>query len=362
MKFRRPLFLAGATLALSVLPTALDAFLANPLRDRYHGGTGHGFFRLVRDVSGKELDSVHEDITHAALRCAEDARNAGRDPAGAEPVCPDTMVAERRRGTPGNWGNGVIRGIWWNDDPNQLFYVVGYPTWYAWMEDAESIARTGRNLRGQQRRINATYKMQYRSHFGDLQFLHAQANADHEAPAITQARILAWMEFAYGVAIERIPPERTLGEIEQPLIRASFENQAGWTVNHLFAPKYILRSEPFRDLPLGSMLHVVQDSFAAGHNRRAYDSAGGCANGRVIQFTSYIHQNSERHGEADTRAALLDGIANRYNRLHNPVEASARLIMFVHAKADWATQVEPYLKNLFCIGPDAEPSGPGDFG
>jgi len=363
MRFRKPLFLAGATCALALLPTALGAFLANPLMDRYHGGTGHGLFRLIRDVAGKELDSVHEDITHAALSCAEDPRNAGKDPAGAEPICSDTVVAERRRGMPGNWGNPLIRGVWWNDDPNQLFYVVGYPTWIIWMNDAKRIALEDRNLPSESRRINSTYKMQYRSHYGDLQFLHAQANDAGEAPSVTQGKILGWMEFAYRVAIGEIPPERLLGEIDLSLVRASFERQPGWTVNRLLAPKYRLNRDSIRDVALGSMLHVVQDSFAVGHNRRAYDAVGNCPHGRIVQFTSYLVQDPDRHAEQDTRAALLENMRSRYSRLHNPVEASARLIMLARGRADWTTQVEPYLRNnLFCVGPDAEASGAGETG
>lgn len=357
-KLQIGLFVFSAV-GLSLLATAAHPYLLNPMRDRYSGGTGHGFFAQVRSITNIELDSVHEDITHAAEACANPERQM--DPAGREPICSET-VTERQSGQAGNINNPLIRGVWWNDDPNQLLNRIHYLTWQVRMEDAESIARHGRNLRGQSRRINSTYYMQYRSHFGDLQFLHAQAAQDGELPGVTQQRILNWMQFAYAIAIEEIGPEKTLAEVNLPVTRDFFGNQSGWTVAFLFEPRIHFRTGRFGDLALGSMLHVVQDSFAAGHNHREYGGGAGCEHGRVVQFTSYIGQDSDKHGAEDTRAALLRNMQTRFTPLHNPVEASARLITFVRRKADWQTVVEPYLRNnLFCVGSDAVPAGPGDF-
>lgn len=325
------------------------AYKLNPLMDRYQGGTGGAF---------SFSDTVHEDITHAALRCAKDREGT---PPSPPPPCAQT-VTERRSSDPGNWGNALIRGVWWNDDPNQWLYSWHYPKWLGYMKDAESIATTGRNLRGQRRQINATYLMLYRSHYGDLQYLHAMANADGEDPRTTRDRILDWMEFAYKVATEQISDETTLDRIDLPIVRAFFINQPGWTVGRLFAPKYYLRDEPFGDLALGSMLHVVQDSFARGHAVRTFEASTACPNGRVRQFHSFVRQDSDKHAVEDFRPALLRDFQGRFTAAQNPVEGSAQLIAFARRKADWHGEVEPYLRdNLFCLGDDAIPSGPGEF-
>ena len=41
----------------------------------------------------------------------------------------------------------------------------------------------------------------YRSHFGDLQFLHSMASRDGEMASETRQRILMWAEFTWSVAV-----------------------------------------------------------------------------------------------------------------------------------------------------------------
>jgi len=339
---------AAALLIASALPASLAAYDLNPLVDRYRAGTGQSF----RD---RITDTVHEDITHAAVACTEQAPQA--DPLSTTPLC-SVPVTIRRQGT-GNFGDALIRGVWWNDDPNQLLYAAGYATWYAWMKDGKSIAKRGRNLRGQPMEIGPTYKMLYRSHFGDLQFLHAMATTNGEKAIDTQAQIIAWTEFAYKVAIGEIPADRELQEVNLPFIQTTFANQPGWTVSHLFAPKYVLRGRPVGELALGSILHLVQDSFAGAHAERSQAPSVGCSSGRITQFYSYADQDADLHSAEDTRASLAK---YAYPSVQNPMEASARLILFARNKTDWSRHVEPYLRqHLFCVGADSIESGPGRF-
>jgi hypothetical protein len=248
----------------------------------------------------------------------------------------------------------MIRGVWWNDDPNQLLNFPNHLTWATRMKIGERIARRRPGS------IGGTYRMQHRSHYGDLQFLHAMANNDGETAADTQRRILEWMQFAYQIALNRISPQTRLGQIDLPVTRNAFRNQRGWTVDYLFAPVY--RLDPVGDVALGSMLHAVQDSYAAGHAKRAFGSSPACPAGRVVQFHSFVKQDSDAHGVEDLRTALTRDMTERFTPGNNPVEASARLIAFVRRRADWETEVEPYLRNnLFCIDSDAELSGPGRF-
>lgn len=144
----------------------------------------------------------------------------------------------------------------------------------------------------------------------------------------------------------------------QVQVDCSISRDAGQ--NHLFAPKYTLGLATIPDVALGSMLHVVQDSFSDAHAERAYDVSAPCPQGRIVEFHSYSHQDPGRHGGADTRSAWRTNAD--FTASANPVEVSARLMAFVDARADWSRVVEPYLREtVLCLGADARPSGPGPY-
>lgn len=326
-------------------------FQINPLKNKYRGGNGPG--GLWEQIS----QPVHEEITEAAVRCAK-ARDPAPQSRAAVPCATDTDAAapEPR----GHKYDALIRGVWWNDDPNQHLFGVGYGTWVAWMDDAHRIATTGHNWLGHHTTIGPDYKMQYRSHYGDLQFLHAMASADREAPEETRRKVLDWIAFAYEVATRRLEPDTPLAEVRSKSTAEFFVQQPGWTVNYLFAPKFTLGKSTIPDVALGSILHVLQDSFSDAHVERAYAPARGCPDGRVIQFHAYGSQDPTRHTKSDTRTAWLAGT---YTPVTNPVEVSARMITFAHTGADWSSVVEPWLRNtVFCLGEDAQPAGPGEYG
>ncbi|BAK67343.1 hypothetical protein SLG_26680 [Sphingobium sp. SYK-6] len=327
---------------------AVRAYELNPLKNKYHGGRPEGgFWERISET-------VHEDITDAAVWCM-----AGRET--AMPSAPCSLDAPGRTAdTKGNKWNALIRGVWWNDDPNQHLFGVHYATWAIWMRDAQGIAKTHRDWLGRTKALNATYKMQYRSHYGDLQFLHAMANADGEAAAEVRRRAINWIGFAYAVAIGNIEAETKLGDIDDPVMTEYFTKQSGWTVNHLFAPKFTLGRSTIPDVALGSILHVVQDSFSDSHATRDYGSSPVCPHGRILEFHAYGSQDSGRHGAADTRSAWRTN--SNFTLKMNPVEASARILQFAKARAEWHTAVRPYLESeLFCLDLDSRPSGAGEY-
>lgn len=349
---RRSLTFAMGFACLAALPIIgpAAAYEINPLKNKYHGDRpAGGFWERI-------TETVHEDITDAAVRCADRAQLGG---GGSAPVCVAGDVAAER-GAKGNKYNALMRGVWWNDDPNQHLFGVHYATWVIWMDDAQGIAKKGRNWLGARTRIGPGYKMQYRSHYGDMQFLHAMANADAEPAADVQKRIIDWMEFAYAVAVEDLDPEVKLGEVALPTATNYFTRKTGWTINHLFAPKFTLGKATIKHVALGSMLHVVQDSYSRAHAARSYDASAQCPSGRVLEFHAYNHQDSGRHGTADTRASWREN--TDFTPANDPVQASAQLIVFARERADWATIVRPYLlRQIFCIDADARPSSDGGF-
>ena len=330
------------------------AFQINPLKKIYHGDRPPGGF--WEHIS----ETVHEDITDAALRCVDrDGLIAPRSPVAISMTCPVETEIPARPAT-GNKYNALIRGVWWNDDPNQHLFGVHYATWVVWMRDAKGIATKGRNWLGDRTLIGRGYKMQYRSHYGDLQFLHAMANADGDTAKDVQARTIEWIEFAYAVATEKVEPETLLGDLRLPVAR-NFTRQPGWSINYLFAPKFTLGQASIKEVALGSILHVVQDSYSRAHADRSYSSSARCPNGRIVEFHAYGHQDSDRHNVADTRASWQGN--SDYQPDNNPVQASAQILRFARQRADWETVVKPYLLDrLFCIDDDARASSPGDFG
>lgn len=343
---------AGAALALllaSQLGTAAAAYEINPLKDRYRGG------ELPR--VGKGADTVHEDITYAAIQCADSFND--RDLLAARPIC-NVGITRRMPGDAGNIRNPLIVGLWWNDDPRQFLFANNIAAAAFQWADAQHVAREIRRSGG--RYWNGTMRrMIYRSHFGDLQFLHAMANRDAELAQHTQQRIMNWLAFAYAAATGETPPQRGVGQVNNPIVEA-FAGSAGRTVGGLFKPRPKMRPLPLSELALGALLHTVQDSYAASHARRDFSPSAGCRNGRITQFHSFLHQDTGRHRSEDNRSALRQGSSTRFTHLQNPVEASARLIIFARARADWSSVVEPYLRStVFCVDEGAALSGPGEF-
>jgi hypothetical protein len=335
----------------ALLPGAVHAYQLNPLKNKYHGDRprGGGWEQISQ--------TVHEDITDAALKCA--AQRRAQSVLNTTPCINSTDESPRHQ--IGNKYDPLIRGVWWNDDPNQHLFGVHYATWAIWMNDAQGIARKQRNWLGRRTTLTSGYKMQYRSHYGDLQFLHAMANNDGEAPKEIQQRIIDWMEFAYAIAIGQVEPDTTMGDLDFRVARNYFTRQSGWTVNHLLAPNFTLGKATIPKVALGSLLHVVQDSYSKAHVQRSYRASAACPSGGISEFHAYNHQNSDKHASADTRASWLTD--TDFTPLQNPVEQSARLINMVSEKADWKTAVEPYLRSVtFCLSDGAGNSSSGTYG
>jgi hypothetical protein len=241
----------------------------------------------------------------------------------------------------------LIRGVWWNDDPAQQLNSVHFAKYAIDMKRAERDSRTPGE-------ITSSSRMLSRSHYGDLQFLHSMATADGEPAGETRRKVLDWMEFAYAVASGRLDPSLTLGEIDMATPREFFASRSTRTVSQLFNPEESLGEGTLAEHALGSMLHVVEDSYAAGHTGRNPAPAPFCPFGTVLQFRAYQSEDADRHGEADSHDALLAADP----RL---VPVVARMIELQRAGADWEAEVRPFLEQVFCLDEASRPAGPGEF-
>ena len=316
-------------------------------------GNAHAFKLnpMNRDVDAPEgtvadqfSEPVHEQITRSARerfvkRCIEETPT--------DAVCklnsrPDAVIQD-----------SLIRGVWWNDDPNQSLYRASALIWVGHMWDAKRRANNTAYV------IDSRYKMHYRSHYGDMQFLHSMASADGEQATYTKKNILMWAEFAYGMAINEFKPYTYFKDVKIENLSRYFARQADWQLSYIMRPKYHLKDTPndFADHALGSLLHMVEDSYSAAHIERDYSASKTCPTGHIKRFLAYTNQDSKKHGAADTLKAYENS-----EHADIPVEVAAQLIWFARRKADWVKEVAPYLdKMVYCTEGTAEVAGAGIY-
>ena len=183
-----------------------------------------------------------------------------------------------------------------------------------------------------------------RSHFGDMQFLHAMAPRAGESAAETRDKVLRWSEFAYRIARGEIGPRvnvhgldgapRTLEPSTAKWVSGLFgaPEKKLWMVQDIFLPK----SGNLRLIAFGTFLHLVQDSYSASHIRRAATrlQPNGClsydAVDAIVEFHTYAEQDTEKHALCDDAPDWLDT-----PRAGSPMGVMAELVRAYDAGKDW---------------------------
>ncbi len=252
-----------------------------------------------------------------------------------------------------------IRGVFWNDDPcAQLFtendFIPLEPSYgVVWYTDFRKAKKKTSQQAGF---ADLSCRILGRSHFGDLQFFHGMADRNGAKASETQAQLLAWASVAYRVATGAI-------DAQSPL-RADATAQTlplaigDWSAMRLFRAKTMAET---RARALGSLLHVIQDSYARGHVARV--AAGSANAGAVTQFLSYVDQDEKKHAHDDSWGSGGTDLAKTLAipGSKEALAASTEIVRRFKAGEAWAS-VEQYLKvgPLFVV-PDAKDSGPGDY-
>lgn len=319
---------------------------------------------------------VHEEITHLGRGCQADVAS----------LQIDRFCSGRNVGVASPF---VIYGVRWNDLPpfklepqqgncrylgvntcrtGQTIRFATQPLcWYCLFEDAKKKAMKHR-ITGCDRGPGTSHgNVMTRSHFGDLQFLHGMASEENTDPAVTREKILNWTEFAWKVSSKEIDHNSFLNTIDIPVIKEHF-GCSGWRVSDL----YLLGRQDgksgliqqIRDIAFGSVLHTVQDSFAAGHVTREKDRrAENCADTRfvqpprVLEFHTYAAQDGDLHDGGDTRESMAAGASQ--DRWPEAVEVTRNLFDLQSEGASWK-QAQSYLQCVFALSDKARPSSPGD--
>lgn len=356
-------FRVSATLvvALAAIPaSAYKLAPQSPQEVRKLNGVTASYWKGVEQaIASFSLDvftePVHEEVTNRIYGCDGGELCEGAEAANVPP--------------------SVLAGVRWNDDPpfrlskgqaRGLRCVTGdtvrFETqpacWGALFWDASKGAARGEVY-------GPGHAMLYRSHFGDLQFLHAMASRDREPASETKARLMDWFQFAWRTASREYTLDTRLKDVPIPTIQAAF-GKTEWRVQDLYAMGATnnLRRE-IDNVAFGSLLHTLQDSFAAGHVEREESSgtqtctAGGfsvTAPGSIISFHAYNRQSHEAHARADSQAAFI----THFQQEGDAVDLGRAVLKARQARLTWE-QVEPLFDCMFTLRNAETPAGPGDF-
>lgn len=258
-----------------------------------------------------------------------------------------------------------VRGAVWNDDPDGFLFDERRFKWFG--EPTTTKLSSGvlfafHFLRA--KRAGRSYGadepvLLKRSHFGDLQFLHAMAG-EGELPAVTHAAILEWAELTYGIATGRIPGTTPLEEVPVPGVAARFLPRVRRdAVERLFliSPRIKrVRGVDVRKRAAGSLLHLIHDSFAAGHTTRD-------ASGAVLEFHSYERQDARRHALADRLGTSRSSATLAVRAVADPlangaVDAGATALAVMERRGPW-DEAREALVALIPVSSSARPAGPG---
>ena len=308
---------------------------------------------MLIDVMQKNFTHpVHEEITNLIFGC--DA---------APEACVDPEI--------GFTPPSVQAGVRWNDDPpfrldatgipechsDQTIRLVTQPVcWYKLFRHAEKRAAST-YFDGNSKRWNTMY----RSQFGDLQFVHAMASRDGETAGVTRDRILMWAEFVWSIVLGELKTDTRLINLPTNGFSAFFP-RSGQSVSDLFTLGNSSVRRYIPDVAFGSLLHMVEDSFAFANAERLAPEPGAlCPNsgeahpGVIRSFRSYSNQDHKKHGGFDSRESFQQLLLQS----PNVIDVGKVIVALYDQKAAWPS-VERYLRCVFEVLDETVPATPGD--
>lgn len=358
------MFLPSASNGFQILPKISDVDRKLNRNDRFvsMSRTANWIGQFVY-ASGADLlkNPVHEAITLSAFGCPAEP--------GEEMSCVQfSPVLEHRM---------VLYGVRWPDDPpfrldpgnppktsscrvNITVRSTAQPAcWLVLFKDAKASAAV---YRGDGPAFGPGTMLLYRSHFGDLQFMHAMASYDGETAAQTQERMRLFARYMWGVATKELRNDIPIRDLGIEGLGTYFPGEM--TTTNLLATGIVEARRHLDEVALGVILHMVQDSFSAAHATRMLSSGGTCVGldgyespGRITSFNSYAHQDGNLHDEEDTPQALA---LHTTQEIPNAVTASRDVIRLWEEKATWS-RFEQYFNCAFDLANPEAIAGPGYF-
>lgn len=299
-------------------------------------------------------DPVHEVLTLTAIRDA--LRQVASQEGGAKGILkgvdpskfPNPTSTKGHNIAPEKIDKSAqqfIRGVVWPDDPKGYLFdeasgTGNYSSGAMWLEEFDADEK------------EEPEELTARSHYGDLQFFHAMATRDEEDPKETKKKMLEWSRFLADVSTGRIDVSAKLKDI--PLTNRLFPSHGDYTVAKVFGYEKG-KAKDIQQRAAGALMHMVQDSNAAGHTERG-------AEGDLQQFRSYEQQDSHKHGKHDAWAAgktLADRIKNTPGA-ENAIRQCTDLLVKIDQGASTDEIVELLDRKIFKLSEKAKKSAPGE--
>lgn len=266
----------------------------------------------------------------------------------------------------------LIYGSWWNDDPLMLLWGDGTDlfnssvTFAGFFSDDIKARYPGGRPQCTVARDNS---LEWNSHFGRLQHLHfmsdAAGNIDPtHALDETLGKALQWIEFAYSVATLETSSSNALTPADEarlhlPSIGDNFclDDNKNTTIRTLFARVGMhdqRRTKMVPDVALGSILHILQDSFSAAHTCRITENVGTKQYAVLTDAYNYQDQVKEPHGEEHhAKLDVYPTWLGDYSRTgvhtyeNDPIRVGAWLLKAVDAGTPWPQVKEHLLDTVF---------------
>ncbi len=353
---------APATQAFQVLPKVsdVDRKLTRWSSNTFIDSVGQWFYGSAIPYM---KSPVHEAITLSALGCSASAGNE------SSCITLDAVTTHR----------AILYGVRWPDDPPFRLSTSSPPRipdcdpkvtlrstaqpkcWYGLFRDAGKQAAVALKKNPDAPAFGPGDYLLYRSHFGDLQFMHSMGSFDGERAGDTLVRIKMWSKFLWGIAVGAVPVDRYLRDLGDPALGTYFPGDM--TATNLFATGIVEVRKDLDKVAIGSLLHMLQDSFSEAHTERASETGANCPGtqigkpGKIKQFYSYARQDGGLHDARDTFDAL-----SLHTTQFSPsvVDASKALLTMWERKADW-TEAEKVIDCFFELSDPEAKAGPGEF-
>ncbi len=315
------------------------------------------WIKTLKDNASEQLaepfaTAQHEEIAHRIFGCEGD--DCRFPPPGARKSAPFAVLA----------------GVRWNDTPpltvpqaetvyapeGKVITITGDPEhWGRLFKDARKQAEAGRKYG------NAPLTpVLFRSHFGDMQFLHSMASEEKERAGETKQKILVWARFMYKLAQGEIARSTGIRKTGLADIDSLFKYRDD-TVQALFVSDSLWEYKPDDDLQLfamGVLIHLVSDGFSDSHVERDEPRGEECANaggrrkpGRIRSFHVYVLQDSFAHGKAESDVQLAA-------RMTDMTDVGRTIMAYYSRKAPWE-ELKAYLDCVYDLADPDAPAGPG---
>jgi hypothetical protein len=336
-------------------------------------------FWIIRKIRKKRYaklrQGIHERITLEALDDAERRQPyAARHPKLRKQVVygllfnddPGGYLFPKTDGNPRGYkytrdsGNSTVNGIKWMEK----FGVVVARMKRLYLVKKEELSQKRFvgwifRSRGARERPQLEEKLKkdilWASHFGDLQYLHSMG-LGHEGRGLIIARMRGYSEHAWSAAIGAMTFKCFKAEIRQvknrdhlnkgarpsssmnkcPIIRAAHakrKRQLLMRFDEYDALYHTNDAKEFKYRALGSILHMIQDSYAKGHTvREGWDDQNS---GRIMYFQNYAEQDGDKHGAFDTHSSQKVDNWNKIPGAMKAMERSSALISYFTLQCSW---------------------------